>query len=99
MAPRLLTALGAGGGLLILSPRFGDLEAGISEGLEARVQELVLHPWQWGLSLRAPEVRWRPAAPADTVGDTSGRLPAPAHPSSFPWPTCRGSTSSTESSR
>lgn len=62
------------GGLLIASPRFGDL-AGTTDGLEARVQELVLHPWDWGLSLRAPEVRWRPEAGADTAAEVSGPVP------------------------
>ncbi len=62
------------GGLLIASPRFGGLAA-TTDGLEARVQELVLHPWDWGLSLRAPEVRWRPRAVADTAGEASGPVP------------------------
>ena len=71
------------GGLLIASPRFGDL-AGTAEGVEARARELVLHPWDWGLSLRAPEVRWRPAAGADTAAEASGAVPPSGAPPLLP---------------
>ncbi len=74
--------IGETGGALVASPRFGDLQVGISEGLEARVEELVLHPWDRRLSLRSPTVRWRPeagAAGADTAG-----APAPGAPPLLP---------------
>ncbi|MCY3735218.1 MAG: translocation/assembly module TamB domain-containing protein [Gemmatimonadaceae bacterium] len=64
--------IGETGGVLVASPRFGDLRAELSEGLEARADELVLHPWDWRLSLRAPEVRWRPRAGADTAATVGG---------------------------
>ena len=71
------------GGLLVASPRFADL-AGTAGGVEARVQELVLHPWDWGLSLRGPEVRWRPAAAADTAAEVSGPVPPSGAPPLLP---------------
>ena len=67
--------IGETGGALVASPRFGDLQVGISEGLEARVEELVLHPWDRRLSVRAPTVRWRPEAGADK--DTPDPAPGP----------------------
>ena len=76
--------IGETGGALAASPRFGDLEAELSEGLEARVDELVLHPWDWRLSLRAPEVRWRPGAGADTAAGVGGQGTASGAPLLLP---------------
>ena len=74
--------IGETGGALVASPRFGDLQVGISGGLEARVEELVLHPWDRRLSLRAPTVRWRPEAGA--VKDTPDPAPVPGPPPLLP---------------
>ena len=72
-------SIGETGGVLVAAPRFGAVEAGVPGGPEARVQELVARPWEWRLSLRSPEVRWRAAAAAD-----SGAVSGPAEPASGP---------------
>ena len=48
------------------------------------MDELVLHPWDWRLSLRAPEVRWRPGAGADTAAGVGGQGTASGAPLLLP---------------